>query len=190
MDCLFGISLRNSIKKQNLIIEKHELFHNDSHFTIVPVLANDLFDNYTVIQDGKTGEIDIITAKSKKLIPVWVAQDIANQIEEHLYQKYWNSYEMDSHERSDVWKSIHFSKRPDTVVPLKPEFAKFIDNQDHFDTQLDLISFGTSDTLKTLEISLSRLPRPEFNMEIDEDNDEDELLEIENMKIEFDTKGI
>jgi len=27
MDCLFGISLRNSIKKQNLVIEKLELFH-------------------------------------------------------------------------------------------------------------------------------------------------------------------
>ena len=53
-----------------------------------------------------------------------------------------------------------------------------------------MICFGTSSTLKTIEICLSRLPRPIIEELVDEDFEEDEYIEFDESEINFDTKGL
>ena len=190
MNTLFGIDIRKEFKLLNLSIDKHELFHEDIHYKIQPILPNDFFTDYTVIVDSKSDKIDSIIAKSKQLIPVWSATNITAQMEEYFYEKYWNMCEMDSKELGENWRSITFSNKQDNIVPLKPEFKKFCQIKDSIDTQLDMICFGTSSTLKTIEICLSRLPRPIVEELLDEDFEEDEYIEFDESEINFDTKGL
>ena len=190
MNTLFGIDIRKKFKSLDLRIDKHEIFHEDFHFKVQPNFPNDFFTDYTVIVDSKSDKIDTITAKSKQLVPVWSAANIITQMKEYFYEKYSNMYEMNSRELGEYWKSITFSNKQDNIVPIKPEFKKFCQIKGSIDTQIDMISFGTSSKLKTIEICLSRLPRPTVE-ELDvKDFEEDEYIDFDESEINFDTKGL